>query len=801
MSAQRTDADPASRAQWLREQLERWNHAYYVLAAPTVPDAEYDRHFHELQALEEAHPELRTPDSPTQRVGGEPAPELRPVEHALPMLSIRSETDTSENGVRAFDVRVRNALKLRAEEPPVRYLAELKFDGLAISLRYEQGVLVCAATRGDGRTGEDVTHNVRTIAQIPLRLRGASPELLEVRGEIYMRRDAFLSFNAQQRAAGEREFINPRNTAAGAVRQLDPRIARRRPLSFFAYGVGEYRGFDLPQTQSGMLDCLAELGFPVCEHRALSGGPQGLIDFHRQIAGLRDELPYDIDGVVYKVDDFSLQQQLGFVTREPRWAVAHKYPAQEEITELLDIEVQVGRTGALTPVARLQPVFVGGVTVTNATLHNQDEIDRKDVRIGDFVIVRRAGDVIPEVVGPVLERRTQELPRFHIIERYPRCPICDSLTVRADGEAAIKCSGGLHCSAQRKQALWHFGSRRAVDIEGLGGKVVEQLVDRGWVQSPADLYRLQPERLCELDGFAEVSANKLHAAIQQSRQVALERLIFGLGIPGIGETTARELARFYASLEALEDAGIASLQLVPDVGAATALNIRRFFADTANRAVIEALLDPAHAIQSPHIERPAPAIQAAQVMAVLRPTQISEEDGRVTTLPDGLGKRSEERIAECHPNLTDLLDEAWTAGRLADETGLSLRQAEAALARLRSPLARQLFDELERLGVRLGEPANTTAEEEGMPFAGLSFVLTGTLPTMTRDEAKAWIEAQGGKVAGSVSKKTSFVVAGAEAGSKLARAEELGVRVVDEDGLRTLPSRLAAMKSEDENKA
>ena len=669
----------ADRVHELRERLDAWNHAYYVLDAPSVPDAEYDRVFRELQALEDAHPELRTPDSPTQRVGGAPAPELKPVRHAVPMLSIRTETDISENGARAFDTRVRNALKLLPIEPPVRYLAELKFDGLAINLRYEHGLLVCAATRGDGSTGEDVTHNIRTIRQIPLRLNGVTPPVLEVRGEIYMRRDAFLRLNERQRAAGEKEFINPRNTAAGAVRQLDPRIAAQRPLSFFAYGIGEYAGLDLGGTQSAMLDCLARLGFPVCEHRCVSDGAYGLIDFHNKIASLRDSLPYDIDGVVYKVDDFALQQQLGFVTREPRWAVAHKYPAQEEMTELLGIEVQVGRTGALTPVARLAPVFVGGVTVTNATLHNQGEIDRKDVRVGDFVIVRRAGDVIPEVVGPVLERRTRELPRFDLLANYPTCPVCGSHVVRAEDEAVARCTGGLFCAAQRKQALLHFAGRRAMDIEGLGDKLVDQLVDADRVKTPADLYRLGMADLLGLERTGEKSAQNLLDAIAASRETTLARFIFALGIRNVGETTAKDLARHFGSLDAVLAADTDALQTVPDVGPIVARSIADFLAEPHNREVIAAL-----------------------------------------------------RTA----------------------------------------------------GVRWPEQA-PGAGSTG-PFVGKTFVLTGTLPSMTRDEAKELIEAHGGKVAGSVSKKTHYVVAGTEAGSKLAKAEELGIPILDEDRLRAL---------------
>lgn len=669
----------AERVSALREQIEAWNRAYYEEDAPTVPDAEYDRAFRELQALEQVHPELLTPDSPTQRVGGAPASDLKPVHHAVPMLSIRTETDITEQGARNFDARVRNALKLAPDAPPVRYLAELKFDGLAINLRYEDGLLVRAATRGDGSTGEDVTHSIRTIRQIPLRLRGTAPPVLEVRGEIYMRRDAFEQLNQRQREADGKVFINPRNAAAGAVRQLDPRIAAQRPLSFFAYGIGEHLGFDLPPAQSSMLDALGEAGFPVCEHRVQSDGADGLVAFHAEIAGLRDSLPYDIDGVVYKVDAFALQEQLGFVTREPRWAVAHKYPAQEEITELLGIEVQVGRTGALTPVARLAPVFVGGVTVTNATLHNQSEIDRKDVRIGDFVIVRRAGDVIPEVVGPVLERRTRELPRFDLLERFPSCPVCGSHVVRAEDEAVARCTGGLICAAQRKQALLHFAGRRAMDVEGLGDKLVDQLVDDDLVKTPADIYRLQLDQLLGLERMGEKSAQNLLGAIAASRETTLARFIFALGIRNVGETTAKELARHFGSLDAILAADADALQTVPDVGPIVAQSIVDFLGEPHNREVIAAL-----------------------------------------------------RVA----------------------------------------------------GVRWSEQAPAQAAT-GL-FVGKTFVLTGTLPSMTRDDAKELIETQGGKVAGSVSRKTHFVVAGADAGSKLTKAEELGIPVLDEAGLLAL---------------
>lgn len=674
-----TEMDVFERAAALRRELERHSHAYYVLDAPTVPDAEYDRLFRELQALEAANPELLTPDSPTQRVGGTPMPQLAPVRHSVPMLSIRTETDTSPGGAMAFDGRVRNALELDADAPPVEYLAELKFDGLAISLRYEDGLLVRAATRGDGETGEDVTHTVRTIRQVPLRLEGVSPPVLEVRGEIYMRRDAFDALNARQLETGDKVFVNPRNAAAGAVRQLDPRVSARRPLSFFVYGLGETNGWNMPSTQGGVLDALATLGLPVCEHRAIAYGAEGLSEFHRKIADLRDTLPYDIDGVVYKVNRIDLQRRLGFLTREPRWAVAHKYPAQEELTRLLDIEVQVGRTGALTPVARLEPVFVGGVTVSNATLHNQQEIDRKDVRIGDWVIVRRAGDVIPEVVTSVPERRAGNERPFNLLERFPICPVCGSHVIRGDDEAVARCTGGLFCPAQRKQALLHFAGRRAMDIEGLGDKLVEQLVDAHIVKTPADIFKLGILALANLPRMAEKSAANLLAAIDKSRRTTLARFIFALGIRNVGETTALDLARHFGSMDALIEADEAALLSVPDVGPIIARCIAAFLAEPHNREVIEQL----------------------------RAAGVSWEEGAPVKSVSG-------------------------------------------------------------------------------PAAGKVFVLTGTLPTMSRDEAKALIESCGGKVSGSVSRKTDYVVAGAEAGSKLAKAQELGVAVLDEQGLLQL---------------
>jgi DNA ligase (NAD+) len=673
--------DVLARATALRQEIDRHNHAYYVLDQPTIPDAEYDRLFRELQALETDYPELATPDSPTRRVGGKPLDGFTPVRHAVAMLSIRTETDTEASGAQAFDARVRKELGLTEADPPVDYAAELKFDGFAINLRYEHGVLMQAATRGDGETGEDVTQNIRTVRMIPLRLTTASPPaVLEVRGEVFMQRDDFERYNAKQREAGKPTLVNPRNGAAGSIRQLDPRLAAQRPLSFFAYGLGEVVGWKMPATHSETLDALASLGVPVCGERITGQGAAALVAFHHDIAARRDSLPFDIDGVVYKVNRIDLQRELGFVTREPRWAVAHKYPAQEELTTVLGIDVQVGRTGALTPVARLAPVFVGGVTVTNATLHNQDEIDRKDVRVGDTVIVRRAGDVIPEVVSAVPERRPQpEPPRFNILQSYPACPVCGSHVVRLEGEAAARCTGGLYCPAQRKQALLHFASRRAMDIEGLGDKLVDQLVDRGLVHTPADVYVLKLESLAGLDRMAEKSAANLIAAIETSKGTTLARFIFALGIRNVGEATAKDLARHFGSLDKLIAATEADLLAVRDVGPIVAQSIVQFFAEPHNLGVVN----------------------------TLRAVGVS-----------------------------------WTES-------IGLQQSAGILI-------------------------------------GKTLVLTGSLPTLTREAAKEKIEAAGGKVAGSVSKKTDYVVAGAEAGSKLERARELGVAILDEAGLLAL---------------
>ncbi|SOY44750.1 NAD-dependent DNA ligase LigA [Cupriavidus taiwanensis] len=685
----------ASRVAWLREELDRHNYQYYVLDAPTVPDAEYDALFSELMALELEHPELQTPDSPTQRVGGEPLSAFDSVRHRVPMLSLNNAF--ADEDVLNFDRRCAQGLgrtapaageaDLFSAADAVEYACELKFDGLAMSLRYEDGRLVQAATRGDGETGEDVTVNVRTIKAIPLKLRGQAPAVLEVRGEVFMFRRDFDKLNARQAEAGEKTFVNPRNAAAGSLRQLDPRITARRPLSFFAYGLGELQGVERPPTHSAMLDGFAALGLPVCKDRAVVKGAQGLLDFYRDIGKRRDDLPYDIDGVVYKVNALAEQERLGFVSRAPRFALAHKFPAQEMTTVVEDIEVQVGRTGAITPVARLRPVFVGGVTVTNATLHNEDEIRRKDVHVGDTVIVRRAGDVIPEVVAVVAERRPADARAFVM---PTACPVCGSHIEKLEDEAIARCTGGLICAAQRKQSLLHFAQRRAMDIEGLGDRLVEQLVDQGIVRTPADLYKLGVAKLAALERMADKSAANLVAAIDKSRATTMNRFIFALGIRHVGEATAKDLARHFGKLDALMAADEAALLEVNDVGPVVAQSIAHFFAEPHNVEVIEQL-----------------------------------------------------RAAGVH----------W--------------------------------------------PESEPVAKTPAPLSGKTFVLTGTLPTLSREDAKELLEAAGAKVAGSVSKKTDYVVAGAEAGSKLDKAEALGVPVLDEAGMLALLAQAGAAPAEE----
>ena len=687
MSAE-SKSNPQARAQELRRQLEHHARQYYVLDAPSIPDAEYDKLFQELQAIEAEQPDLITPDSPTQRVIGAVLDGLEPVRHAVPMLSIYTETDTTPAGAEKFDARVRKLLALPDDAPPVAYNAELKFDGLAINLRYERGELKQAATRGDGETGEDVTHTVRTIRSIPNRLKGVNAPVLEVRGEVFMRRDDFEALNERQRklieggAKNEKTFVNPRNAAAGVVRQLDARNAARRPLSFYAYALGDVNGWELPATQGALIAAFKAMGLPVSDEAKVVQGASGLVAFHAGIAEKRDELPFDIDGVVYKVDSLALQQQLGFKSREPRWACAHKYPAQEQTTVLQDIDIQVGRTGKLTPVAKLKPVFVGGTTVSNATLHNQSEIERKDVRIGDTVIVRRAGDVIPEVVGVIAEKRPADAQPFDLYKKLGgKCPVCGSDVTREEGEVDWRCSGGLFCGAQRKQAILHYAGRRAMDIEGLGDKLVDQLVDSGMIRTLPELYKLGVAKLSALDRMAEKSAANLVANLEKRKKTTLARFLYSLGIRHVGETTAKDLAKYFGALDRVLDASEPQLLEVPDVGPIVAQSIHTFFAQPHNREVVE---------------------------------------------------------------------------------------------------------QLRAAGITWEEHAGTAADAPPKPLAGVTFVLTGTLPTLSRDEAKELIEAAGGKVSGSVSKKTNYVVAGEEAGSKLDKARELGIAILDEAGLRAV---------------
>lgn len=679
MPASEHDPDPVAAMHKLRQLLERYAHAYYVCDAPEVPDAEYDRLYRELEALESAHPALITPDSPTQRVGAPPLSAFDQVVHRVPMLSINNAFAADE--VEAFDQRCRDGLGLSPTDPPIDYACEPKFDGLAISLIYQDRRFVQGATRGDGTTGEDVTLNLRTIRSIPLHLDATAPDgRFEVRGEVLIRRDDFSRLNAAQEAAGEKRFANPRNAAAGSLRQLDSAVTANRPLTFFAYGIAGLEGVTLsdhalPQQQSDILTLLASLGFRVAETRAVVRGATGLLAYYAEMGQKRPSLAYEIDGVVYKVNRLDLQARLGFVSRAPRFVIAHKFPAEEALSKVLGIDVQIGRTGAVTPVARLEPVFVGGVTVTNATLHNFIEIARKDIRVADTVIVRRAGDVIPEVVSALIDRRPLDAdgkPLNDLMRCPDVCPECGSHVELPPDEAVARCTGGLVCPAQRKQALKHYASRRAMDIEGLGEKVVDQLVEAGLVHSPADLYTLSVPQLAALDRFAEKSAENLVAAIRQSCAAKLERLIYALGIRNVGEQTAKDLARHFGSLEALMSADMERLTHVPDVGPVVADSILAFFAEPHNR---------------------------------------------------------------------DVIDRLRTAGVHWDDVPVSAAS-----------------------GV----------------LAGKTVVLTGTLPTLTRDDAKAMVEAAGGKVAGSVSAKTSFVVAGEAAGSKLEKAQSLGVEVLDE---------------------
>ena len=671
-------AELRRRVEKLRGVIDRYNHHYHVLDDPTVPDAEYDRLMRELRLLETDYPELVTSESPTQRVGAQPIDAFGEVRHSVAMLSLDNAFTPEE--LQDFDRRVRERLATESGEEPdtVGYAAEPKLDGAAVSLRYEKGKLIQGATRGDGATGEDVTHNIRTIKSVPLKLRGRGyPPVLEVRGEVYMPRAGFEAYNARARKSGTKLFVNPRNAAAGSLRQLDPRLTAERPLEMFVYGVGEVGGGELGSLHSRILQKLRGWGLRVCPDAEVVEGVEGCLEYYRAIGGKRDDLPYDIDGVVYKVDRVEDQRTLGYLSRAPRWAIAHKFPAEEELTVVRHIEFQVGRTGAVTPVARLDPVFVGGVTVSNATLHNMDELRRKDVRIGDSVIVRRAGDVIPEVVKVVPERRPADAA---VVELPSQCPVCGSDVFRVEGEAVARCSGGLYCGAQRKEAIRHFASRRALDIEGLGAKIIEQLVDQELVKTPADVYRLTIEQLSGLERMAEKSASNLIAAIERSKHTTFERFLYALGIREVGEATALGLASHFRDLAALMAAEEEELVTVPDVGPIVAGHIHRFFGQTHNREVIDGLL------------------------------------------ANGM---------------------TWPVVEQAVGTGT---------------------------------------------LAGKTFVVTGTLPSMSRDEAKEMLQAAGGRVTSTVSKKTDFLVSGANPGSKLAKAEKLKITIIDQAELERLLS-------------
>jgi len=776
----------SARAAELRAQIEDANYRYHTLDAPSIPDAEYDRLMRELEALEAAHPELRTADSPTLRVGARSDSAFAEVSHAIPMLSLGNafddvEQESPELRHREVAEFVRRIVEETGDAEPV-FSVEPKLDGLAISLRYEQGVLAQGATRGDGTTGEDVTANLRTIRAIPLRLRGDAPALLEVRGEVCMPRAGFLAFNQRALERGEKTLANPRNGAAGSLRQLDPTVTAQRPLAFYAYGIGAHEGFDAPATHSQVLQRLADFGLAISPEVDTARGFDGLIAYYRRIGEKRDALPYDIDGVVYKLNRFDQQRAMGFVARAPRWAIAHKFPAQEEMTEVEAIDVQVGRTGAITPVARLKPVQVAGVVVTNATLHNADQIARLDVRVGDTVIVRRAGDVIPEVLGVVSERRPEGTTPWLL---PTECPACGSAIVRPEGEAVARCSGGLFCPAQRKQALIHFASRRAVDIEGLGERMVEDLVDLGFVQSVADLYRLSLEDLLEMKRRADerdgstpetVKAGKvatrwaenLIESLERSRRPSLERLLFGLGILQIGEETAKALARSFGSLDAIRRADPILLLAVPDVGPKVAASIASFFVQPHNNEVIDALLT--NGVEPQQSGQPSASLATRLDLGhLLRAAkQMGAPLGR-------LGDTSIGRIGEARRDLA-ALEAAGEGGLTA--LGVTADAAAALFAMLGDPHWGPRLRAVDSAMAALRAAA--PHEVEGGVLAGKTVVLTGSLSAMTRDEAGAKLEALGAKVAGSVSKKTSFVVAGEAAGSKLAKANELGVPVWDE---------------------
>jgi DNA ligase (NAD+) len=766
--------DPARRAAELRERIDDANYRYHVLDDPAIADVEYDHLMRELDELETAHPDLVTPDSPTRRVGAKPSGTFAEVRHEIPMLSLANAF--SEEDVQDFVRRIVERLEI--DEP--LFSVEPKFDGLAISLRYEDGRFVRGATRGDGEKGEDVSANLRTIRAIPLKLRGKGlPRVLEVRGEVYMPRAAFEAWNERARNEGGKVLANPRNGAAGSLRQLDPRVTAQRPLAFYVYAIGVVEGGKLPATHSATLTQLRGWGFPVSPLVDTARGAAGCLAYYARIGSRRDSLPFDIDGVVYKLDELAAQRELGFVGRTPRWAIAHKFPAQEQQTTVEAIDVQIGRTGAATPTARLAPVQVGGVTVTNATLHNADQVARLDVRVGDTVIVRRAGDVIPEVVRVVSELRP---PRTVPWQMPTHCPICGSDIVREEGESVSRCTGELTCAAQRTQAFFHFASRRAMDVEGLGERYIDELGDLGYVKSVADLYKLTLEDLLEMKRRADerdgttpetVKAGKvatkwaenLIEAIRHSRRATLARFLYALGIQHVGESTAKALAAWFGEIELIRHLPWPILKLVPDIGGEVARAIDAFFQQAGNQQVIDDLLARGVTITDAHppLAKLVPALEWADVLAQIE-------------IPRLTAKRAEQ-VATAFDSVAVLLKadvEALLAAGLPQDTG------EALHAYLSNPEGRALVLRCERERARLLAAAPKAVADEAGPLEGQTVVLTGTLSALTRDEAKAKLEALGAKVAGSVSKKTHFVVAGEAAGSKLDKARELGVEIWDE---------------------
>ncbi|QVL44213.1 MAG: NAD-dependent DNA ligase LigA [Alcanivorax sp.] len=759
--ATKKDTAPAEEIRTLRDQLNDWSHRYYVLDDPSVPDAEYDRAFRRLEELEAEHPDLVTSDSPTQRVGDRPLDAFDEVRHDVPMLSLGNAFDEQE--LRDFDQRVRERLDV---DGPVAYVAEPKLDGLAVSLLYENGELVRGATRGDGETGEDITANVRTIRSVPLHLRGKNPPArMEVRGEVVMPHEGFARLNKRQQEADQKTFANPRNAAAGSLRQLDSRITAQRPLEFYAYSVAQLDGEDWPDTHSGMLDRVRDWGLRVNKEVKVCKGLDAMLSFYEDIMARRVDLGYDIDGVVYKVDRLDWQRDLGFVSRAPRWAVAHKFPAQEEITVLNEVDWQVGRTGALTPVAKLEPVQVGGVTVSNATLHNIDEIRRLDIRVGDSVVIYRAGDVIPKVVRTVPERRPDNAGEINL---PTECPVCGSEILRADDGVVARCTGGLICGAQQREAIKHFASRRAMDIDGLSIKRVDLLVDQGLVSNVADLYSLKAEDIAGLDRMGEKSAANLIEALEASKNVRLNRFLFALGILQIGEETAKALADAFGDLQSVRKAPLLLLLAVPDVGYEVAKAIAAFFTEEHNKNVIDRLLAGEDGV------KPTSGAPSSAFVQSLTLTFFLQAAKRLGMPLDGVGDKSLQSLGDHYKTLTDLI-----AARDDDSAPVRASVLNKTLDALAQDEWQKLLEDAEAEARSLAERA--PAQAESRPLEGQTWVLTGTLARLTRDQAKQHLQSLGAKVAGTVSSKTARVVAGESAGKKLEDARKNDVEVIDEE--------------------